>query len=92
TLVDMGFADKLSRGILLVTQPAVPSKNRKTRVAANEERLHRISEHFGHYVRKIVVAPYDEALDDGAEIMFENLSPATQEAYLEATAAIVDGL
>lgn len=92
TLVDMGFADKLSRGILLVTQPALPSKNRKARAAANEERLTRIREHFGHYVRKIVVAPHDEALDDGADIIFENLAPETQEAYLEATAAIVDGL
>lgn len=92
TLIEMGFADKLSRGVLLVTQPAVPSKNRKSRVAANEQRLERIRAHFGHYVRKIVVAPYDEALDDGAEIIFENLSQATQEAYLEATAAIVDGL
>ncbi|MDQ4503401.1 ParA family protein [Sinomonas sp. ASV322] len=92
TLVEMGFADKLARGVLLVTQPPVPSKNRKTRVAANEERLNRIREHFGHYVRQIVIAPYDEALDDGADIIFENLSPSTQEAYLEATAAIVDGL
>jgi MinD-like ATPase involved in chromosome partitioning or flagellar assembly len=92
TLVDLGFADKLSRGILLVTQPAIPSKNRKARAAANEERLARIREHFGHYVRKIVVAPHDEALDDGADIIFENLAPETQEAYLEATAAIVDGL
>ncbi|MEA5455711.1 chromosome partitioning protein [Sinomonas sp. JGH33] len=92
TLVEMGFADKLARGVLLVTQPPVPSKNRKHRLAANEERLNRIREHFGHYVRKIVIAPYDEALDDGADIIFENLSPATQEAYLEATAAIVDGL
>jgi MinD-like ATPase involved in chromosome partitioning or flagellar assembly len=92
TLVDMGFADKLSRGILLVTQPALPSKNRKARAAANEERLARIRDHFGHYVRKIVVAPHDEALDDGADIIFENLAPETQEAYLEATAAIVDGL
>lgn len=92
TLVDMGFADKLSRGILLVTQPAIPSKNRKARAVANEERLARIREHFGHYVRKIVVAPHDEALDDGADIIFENLAPETQEAYLEATAAIVDGL
>ncbi|WP_422934453.1 MinD/ParA family ATP-binding protein [Sinomonas sp. P47F7] len=92
TLIEMGFADKLSRGVLLVTQPPVPSKNRKTRLAANGERLHRIREHFGHYVRKIVVAPYDEALDDGADIIFENLAPATQEAYLEATASIIDGL
>ena len=92
TLVEMGFADKLGRGILLVTQPPVPSKNRTARLAANEERLDRIREHFSHYVRKIVVAPYDEALDDGADIIFENLAPATQEAYLEATAAIVDGL
>ncbi|MDP9884398.1 MinD-like ATPase involved in chromosome partitioning or flagellar assembly [Sinomonas atrocyanea] len=92
TLVDMGFADKLSRGILLVTQPALPSKNRKARATANEERLARIRDHFGHYVRQIVVAPHDEALDDGADIIFENLAPETQEAYLEATAAIVDGL
>ncbi|MFK0009899.1 hypothetical protein ACIQTZ_22880 [Paenarthrobacter sp. NPDC090520] len=92
TLVQMGYGEKLSNGVLLITQPPVPSKNKAARVAANKERLERTKAHFSHYVREIVVVPNDEALDDGGDIIYENLMPETQEAYLHATAAIVDGL
>lgn len=92
TLIELGFEEKLARGVLLVTQPPVPSQNRKARLAANAQRLERIQDHFGHYVRAVVVAPYDAALDDGGQIIYENLTEGTRDAYLEATAAIVDGL
>lgn len=92
TLVQMGYGDKLANGVLLITQPPVPSKNKTARIQANNERLERTKNHFAHYVRDVVVLPNDEALDDGGDIIYENLTPATQEAYLHAAAAIVDGL
>ncbi|MDO5878344.1 hypothetical protein MG599_24050 (plasmid) [Paenarthrobacter sp. SD-1] len=92
TLVQMGYGDKLANGVLLITQPPVPSKNKAARVQANNERLERTKNHFAHYVRDVVVLPNDEALDDGGDIVYENLAAATQEAYLHAAAAIVEGL
>lgn len=92
TLIARGLEDKLARGVLILTEPARPARKGSARDKAADEQREWIGEHFRHYVRDVVAVPYDEALADGAEILFENLAPTTQRAYLAATAAIVDGL
>jgi MinD-like ATPase involved in chromosome partitioning or flagellar assembly/cell division septation protein DedD len=91
-LVAQGLGDKLARGVLLLTEAAAPQgKNTEQFRKAEENRVEAL-EHFGHYVREIVQIPYDGGLSDGLQVVFEDLRPATQQAYLAATAAIVDGL
>lgn len=88
TLIDQGMEDKLGRGVLLLTEPPLASKNRK----AHLELLERTRAHFTGYVREVCVLPFDPALDDGGPIVYENLSKASKEAWLKATAAIMGGL
>lgn len=88
TLIDQGMEDKLARGVLLMTEPPLASKNRK----AHLELLERTREHFTGYVREVCVLPFDAALDDGGPIVYENLSKASKEAWLKATASIMAGL
>lgn len=88
TLVDDGMQDKLACGVLLLTEPPLASKNRK----AHLELLERTREHFSDYVRKVVVLPFDPALDNGGPIVYENLSARSKEAWLMAAAEIMEGL
>ncbi|WP_443022670.1 MinD/ParA family ATP-binding protein, partial [Sinomonas sp.] len=88
TLVDDGMQDKLARGVLLLTEPPLASKNRK----AHLELLERTREHFSDYVRAVVVLPFDPALDNGGPIVYHNLSAQSKEAWLKATAEIMKGL
>lgn len=92
TLVAQGLGEKLARGVLLLTEPARPARKGSARDRASDVQRAVTLEHFRHYVRDVVAVPYDEALADGSQVVFENLAPATQRAYLAATAAIVDGL
>ena len=87
-LIEQGFSRPLGRGVLLLTETPLASRNRK----AHLELLARTKEHFGEYVRKIVVLPFDPALDTGGPIVYEKLSKASSDAWLEATAAVVEGL
>lgn len=88
TLVDQGMEEKLARGVLLLTEPPLASKNRK----AHLELLQRTREHFEGYVRQVCVLPFDLALDDGGPIVYENLSVKSKEAWLQAAASIMGGL
>lgn len=81
-LVAQGHAAKLSKGIAIITQPRV----------GDADRLKRMTDHLAGYVREVVVIPFDAALDDGDDIVYERLNKATQEAFTKATAAIVEGL
>lgn len=90
-LVAQGLEEKLSRGILILSEPARKARKNSDEYRASEENREQTIEHFKHYVREVVVVPYDEALN-GSRIVYENLAPATQRAYLAATAAIIDGL
>jgi MinD-like ATPase involved in chromosome partitioning or flagellar assembly len=92
TLIAQGLEAKLARGVLVLTEPARPARSGSTRDKASDEQRALTVEHFRHYVRDVVTVPYDEALADGSQVVFENLAPATQRAYLAATAAIVGGL
>jgi MinD-like ATPase involved in chromosome partitioning or flagellar assembly len=88
TLVDDGMQEKLARGVLLLTEPPLASKNRR----AHLELLERTREHFSDYVRSVVVLPFDPALDNGGPIVYENLSTQSREAWLMAAAEIMAGL
>jgi MinD-like ATPase involved in chromosome partitioning or flagellar assembly len=92
TLVAQGLESKLAHGVLLLTEPTAPPKRGSDREKESTVNRNQAVEHFGHYVREIVHIPYDEALADGKQIVYENLQPAAQRAYLAATAAIVAGL
>ncbi|MDJ0336601.1 hypothetical protein QMG83_15335 [Salinibacterium sp. G-O1] len=92
TLISQGLEAKLARGVLVLTEPARPARKCSARHKASDEQRGVTVDHFRHYVRHVVTVPYDEALADGSQVVFENLAPATQRAYLAATAAIVDGL
>lgn len=77
-----GHKEKLANSIAVITQPAQSS----------EERLAKARELLEDHVRAVVVVPFDPALDEGDEIEWDRLSKATRRAYLEATAALVEGL
>jgi hypothetical protein len=81
-LVRQGLTAKLAKGIAIITEPR----------DGNPERLRRMTEHMSDYVREVVVIPFDSALDDGDDIVYERLAKGTKEAFAKATAAIVSGL
>ncbi|MDO4239915.1 hypothetical protein [Micrococcus sp.] len=77
-----GHGDKLARSIAVVTQPA----------EASTDRLDKVRELLAEHVGAVVVIPFDPALDEGDEIDWDRLSKATRRAYLEAAAALIEGL
>jgi|GEM_PF-2730605 len=81
-LISKGHKDKLANGIAIINQPS----------NANAERLQRIIDGMKAHVRDCVVIPFDPALDDGDEIVYEALNTRTKEAYMNAAALIIDGL
>lgn len=91
-LVQHGYAPKLTKSVLLLTQPAVAAQGRREAIAKQAERLHRTRAHLEPFGIRVAEIPFDPSLDDGDTITYEALMPQTQEAYLKATALIVDGL
>lgn len=81
-LIRQGHREKLANGVAIVTEPH----------NSNPERLKQIIATMSPYVRKIIVIPFDKALDEGGEIVYESLAPRTQEAFLMAGAAVVEGM
>ncbi|WMY80053.1 hypothetical protein [Citricoccus sp. I39-566] len=77
-----GYGEKLANGVAIITQPRT----------ASTQRLAEIQNSLAGLVRSVVVVPYDRTLDDGGEIIWEALAPATRDAYLRATAAVVQGM
>jgi putative peptide zinc metalloprotease protein len=51
-----------------------------------------IREHFEHRCRRVVVVPWDPALETGAQTMLSGLAADTQEALLEMAAAVAEDL
>lgn len=91
-LVAQGMGAKLARGVLLLTEPAAPSRKGSPRDVESAKNRAEAIAHFNHYVREVVHIPYDPALAEGTQVAYENLQQATKRAYLAATAAIVGGL
>ncbi len=77
-----GYGEKLANGVAIITQPRTASK----------QRLAEIQNSLAGLVRSVVVVPYDRTLDDGGEIVWEALAQRTRDAYLQATAAVVEGM
>ena len=59
---------------------------------SSKERIKKFHTIFGPKLRAVVEIPYEPALKDGGEIVWETMHRRTQEAYLKATATVVDGL
>ncbi|GAA0267042.1 hypothetical protein GCM10009527_074130 [Actinomadura nitritigenes] len=53
--------------------------------------LDKLQAHFESRCRAVVRIPYDDHLEEGAEVALEQLAPATREAYLTLAAIVGDG-
>ncbi|WP_309237596.1 AAA family ATPase [Actinomadura sp. BRA 177] len=53
--------------------------------------LDKLQSHFESRCRAVVRIPYDDHLEEGAEVELEQLAPATREAYLTLAAVVGDG-
>ncbi|MGP5030748.1 AAA family ATPase [Glutamicibacter arilaitensis] len=79
-----GHADKLANSVAVITE-LLP------RAEATRSTSECITD-LEPWVREVKVIPYDKQLPAGEMINFDALSPKTQEAYLHAGAAIMNGL
>ena len=52
----------------------------------------RLIAHFGAHTRAVTEVPYEQQFVDGSHLDWPRVSPATKEAWLDATALIIDGL
>ncbi len=78
-----GHDDKVRGAVTLLSAPAKQ---------ADPDLTGRLHKHFAQLTRAVVDVPYDPALVDGGPIAVDALRPATRESWLNATAAIADGL
>jgi MinD-like ATPase involved in chromosome partitioning or flagellar assembly len=51
----------------------------------------KLQEHFARRCRAVVRVPHDRHLETGAEIVLDELAPATRRAYVQLAAAVADG-
>ena len=51
----------------------------------------KLQEHFSRRCRTVVRIPFDRHLETGAEIVLDELAPATRRAYVQLAAAVADG-
>jgi MinD-like ATPase involved in chromosome partitioning or flagellar assembly len=51
----------------------------------------KLQEHFSRRCRAVVRVPFDRHLETGAEIVLDELAPATRRAYVRLAAAVADG-
>lgn len=73
---------KVSNAVIMLTGTRDPSKARR-------DRIHEV---LAPRVRSIVDVPWDPSLKEGNDIIWELLQPKTREAYLRASAAIIEGM
>ncbi|WP_394216157.1 MinD/ParA family protein [Brachybacterium vulturis] len=52
----------------------------------------RLRAHFGAHTRAVTEVPYERQFVDGSHLDWDRVSPRTKEAWLDATALIIDGL
>ncbi|MDH6235623.1 chromosome partitioning protein [Cryobacterium sp. CG_9.6] len=78
-----GHANKVDQAVTIL---ASPSKTVDQQLSA---RLH---EHFGQLTRTVLDVPYDPSLVGGGPLNVDTLAPRTRAAWLQATAAIAEGL
>ena len=78
-----GGEEKLANAVTVVASPA------RSVDAVLRERLHT---HFGALTRAVVDVPYDKALVGGRPIVYDALSEASREAWLQVAVAVSEGL
>ena len=78
-----GHADKVAKAVTILASPS------KTTDEPLSARLH---DHFSQLTRTVVDVPYDAALVGGGPLTIDALAPRTRTAWLQATAAIAEGL
>jgi MinD-like ATPase involved in chromosome partitioning or flagellar assembly len=82
-LVASGLGHKVAEAVTVLGAPA-----RRT-----DRELHaRLGDHFRARTRRVLDVPHDPQLVPGGPIAYDRLSRASQEAWLQVTAAIADGL
>jgi MinD-like ATPase involved in chromosome partitioning or flagellar assembly len=77
------YGDLVRNGVVVLSM--VRSRSRST------VDLDRLQAHFESRCRAVVRIPYDPHLEEGAEVELDELSPATQDAYLVLAATVGDG-
>ncbi|WP_105035428.1 MinD/ParA family ATP-binding protein [Cryobacterium aureum] len=78
-----GHADKVAQAVTVLASPS------KT---ADEQLSKRLHDHFRQLTRTVVDVPYDASLVGGGPLNVDALAPRTRTAWLQATAAIAEGL
>jgi putative peptide zinc metalloprotease protein len=82
-LRERGYQDKVSNAVTLL---AAPSRH-------TDVRLHqRTRAHFESLTREVLDVPYDTSLVAGGPLSYQALQPETREAWLRASAAVMQGL
>ena len=81
-LEQSGRSDLVSNAVTVLTMPA----------SMKGLNLSQVETHFSVRTREVLHVPFDPQLDNGDEIPFEKLNPATRRAWLQIAAAIVRGL
>jgi len=77
-------ADLVRNGVVVLS--AIRPKSKST------VDLDRLEHHFASRCRAVARIPYDQHLEEGAEIELELLSSETAESYLALAAVVGDGL
>ncbi len=77
------YGDLVRNGVVVLSM--VRSRSRST------VDLDRLQAHFESRCRAVVRIPYDPHLEEGAEVELDQLSQATQDAYLVLAATVADG-
>jgi putative peptide zinc metalloprotease protein len=82
-LRERGYQDKVGNAVTLLAAPS-----RQTDV-----QLHRRTRaHFESLTREVLDVPYDSSLVAGGPLSYQALQPETREAWLRASAAVMQGL
>ncbi|MBF6671135.1 AAA family ATPase [Glutamicibacter sp. FBE19] len=79
-----GHGDKLANSVAVITELLPRSEATRSTAECIAD--------LEPWVREVKVIPYDKQLTSGGMINFDALSTATQEAYLHAGAAVMNGL
>ncbi|WP_190990286.1 MinD/ParA family ATP-binding protein [Pseudarthrobacter sulfonivorans] len=82
-LRERGYQDKVSNAVTLLAAPSLQT----------DVQLHRRTRaHFESLTREVLDVPYDSSLVAGGPLSYQALQPETREAWLRASAAVMQGL
>ncbi|QHK21534.1 hypothetical protein GU243_19595 [Pseudarthrobacter psychrotolerans] len=82
-LRERGYEDKVRNAVTLLAAPSL-----KTDLQLHD----RTRTHFESLTREVLDVPYDKSLVSGGPLNYQALLPATREAWLRASAAVMRGL